>query len=564
MSDLRAYEGNEPFAFACYAYKDSARVLPILEQLYQRGVRVWYDQGIVPGAEWGDLLTHQIDRSDTVLVFLSAAAAESRFCQNEIHYAEKKKKTIIVIYLEDMNLQPSLEMILASRQAVYARRYASDADLAEHLSTAIESREYQPIGEAETPASMPPQKTNDPTQPYDGDEPYIFISYAHRDDKAVLPIVEELSRNGYRVWYDQGIDPGTEWDENIAQHVEDCGCFIAFLSKNYLDSDNCKDELNYARDLNKERLIVYLEQVRLPGGLAMRINRLQAIYKYTYRSQTDFYNKLFSTPSLGKCGKGTAVPSAEPSPPPEKPRVEKPSADTPSEPKQPLKKCAGWLQWVLAGLALFVGLFSSDGVHIEDYDTVFMSVIVASVLAVFALRRFQNLVAGVMASGAIVASAYAFIAMIERHVYTFPKFDLWSVVAVMVLIEVPVVTLAVEGWLARYNKMNTFTIWPLVLSAASLGSFILALLVSRGEPESAFPSTSFIIITILGFVLMIIGRRWVSARVGAMTVACVAGVFMMTAMIVVVWQLPFLEEVSPFVYLAPFLLALLLKRPSGR
>jgi len=319
VSELRVYEGNEPFAYASFSKKDSARVLPILEQLAQRGVRVWYDQGIAPGTEWVELLAQQMNRSDTVLVFLSAAAAESRFCQNEIHYAEMKKKNIIVIYLEDVNLQPSLQMILARYQVIHAYKYASDADLAEHLSTAFALSECQPIAETETPASMPPQKTNDPTMPYDGDEPYIFISYAHRDDKAVLPIVEELSRNGYRVWYDQGIDPGTEWDENIAQHVEDCGCFIAFLSQNYLDSDNCKDELNYARDLNKERLIVYLEQVRLPGGLAMRINRLQAIFKYTYRSQTDFYNKLFSTPSLGKCGEGTAVPSADPSPPPEKP-----------------------------------------------------------------------------------------------------------------------------------------------------------------------------------------------------------------------------------------------------
>ena len=43
-----------------------------------------------------------------------------------------------------------------------------------------------------------------------------------------------------------------------------------------MKSDNCKDELNFARDLQKERLLVYLENVKLPLGMAMRLNRLQA------------------------------------------------------------------------------------------------------------------------------------------------------------------------------------------------------------------------------------------------------------------------------------------------
>lgn len=71
--------------------------------------------------------------------------------------------------------------------------------------------------------------------------------------------------NQYRIWYGEGIDPGTEWDENIAEHVENCGYFIALLSKAYMESSNCKDELNYARELEKPRLLVYLEDVQLPG-----------------------------------------------------------------------------------------------------------------------------------------------------------------------------------------------------------------------------------------------------------------------------------------------------------
>lgn len=136
---------------------------------------------------------------------------------------------------------------------------------------------------------------------YSGNEPYIFVSYSHRDTDRVLPVISRLMAEGFRVWYDSGIDPGTEWDENIAQHINGCGYFVAFLSENYLSSNNCKDELNYARDLEKERLIVYLEQVDLPSGMAMRINRLQSVFKYAYESQEDFYQKLFTTNNIDIC-----------------------------------------------------------------------------------------------------------------------------------------------------------------------------------------------------------------------------------------------------------------------
>ena len=57
-------------------------------------------------------------------------------------------------------------------------------------------------------------------RPYNGDEPYIFISYAHKDNSIVLPIVERMTQDGYRILYDEGITPGTEWDDEIALHID--------------------------------------------------------------------------------------------------------------------------------------------------------------------------------------------------------------------------------------------------------------------------------------------------------------------------------------------------------
>ena len=70
-------------------------------------------------------------------------------------------------------------------------------------------------------------------QPYEGSEPYVFISYSHKDSDRVFPILQRLQAEGIRIWYDKGIEWGSKWDNYIARRVHNCDCVIAFLSNNY-------------------------------------------------------------------------------------------------------------------------------------------------------------------------------------------------------------------------------------------------------------------------------------------------------------------------------------------
>ena len=62
--------------------------------------------------------------------------------------------------------------------------------------------------------------------PYEGEQPYIFISYAHKDSEQVYPILEELNRLGYRVC---GIEQGAFQNNSMLKkvtlpvHVADIG-----------------------------------------------------------------------------------------------------------------------------------------------------------------------------------------------------------------------------------------------------------------------------------------------------------------------------------------------------
>ena len=136
---------------------------------------------------------------------------------------------------------------------------------------------------------------------YEGTQPYVFLSYAHLDSDRVLPIFRSLEEGNYRIWYDGGIEAGTEWPDYIAEHLEKSGCFLAFISKNYLDSQNCKQEINYALDLKIPVLVIYMEDVTLTGGLRMRLGMVQALFYHRYGSEAAFLAALFRSALLTPC-----------------------------------------------------------------------------------------------------------------------------------------------------------------------------------------------------------------------------------------------------------------------
>lgn len=126
---------------------------------------------------------------------------------------------------------------------------------------------------------------------YEGKDPYIHVSFHQKDQARVLQILEKLDMRGFRFWMNDGIAPGMETDEIIAQHIEGCDFFIAFLSGSYLGFLDTVDELNYSRDVNKDYLLVYLEDVSLPAGLDMRFMRAQNIKAFSM-SDDEVYTQL--------------------------------------------------------------------------------------------------------------------------------------------------------------------------------------------------------------------------------------------------------------------------------
>lgn len=136
---------------------------------------------------------------------------------------------------------------------------------------------------------------------YEGNQPYIFVSYAHKDAKTVLPILEALESLGFRLWYDAGIEAGSEWPEYIAEHLNNASRVLAFVSKNFVASQNCRREINFAIDLKKDPLVVYLEDFELSLGMRMQLGTLQGMMYYRHESFDSFIDALVKVKELVSC-----------------------------------------------------------------------------------------------------------------------------------------------------------------------------------------------------------------------------------------------------------------------
>ena len=133
--------------------------------------------------------------------------------------------------------------------------------------------------------------------PYEGAEPYIFISYAHANAPAVNQVMEDLHTRGCRLWYDGGIEVGSEWPEYIASHLAGAAVMIAFVSNAYVRSENCRKELHFALTRRIPVVSVFLENTVLTPGMEMQLGNLFALMKFSMEDDT-FYQKLYAAPQL--------------------------------------------------------------------------------------------------------------------------------------------------------------------------------------------------------------------------------------------------------------------------
>lgn len=94
-----------------------------------------------------------------------------------------------------------------------------------------------------------------------------FISYSHKDDAVVKPLVQLLSLNERRVFWDNNLAPGDRWDKTIQSSIKHASIFVLFWCCDTRESEYVSDEIRLALRLGKRIVPVKLCEAAMPHSL---------------------------------------------------------------------------------------------------------------------------------------------------------------------------------------------------------------------------------------------------------------------------------------------------------
>jgi len=115
------------------------------------------------------------------------------------------------------------------------------------------------------------------TDVYEGDAPYLFLSYSHKDQQAMATVRKILSEHGVRYWYDNGLHSGDDWNMVIARRLKGAAVCLLLLSPNSAQSEYVKNELNFAQNHRIPIHTLLLKQFDLPLDIEMMTGRIQMV-----------------------------------------------------------------------------------------------------------------------------------------------------------------------------------------------------------------------------------------------------------------------------------------------
>ena len=145
--------------------------------------------------------------------------------------------------------------------------------------------------------------------------PYVFVCYAHDEREIVLEQIAWLRSQGFDVWFDEAIEAGNRWSEDLARAVDGCAAFLYFLSPKSTSSRYCLDEVHFALECGRPIVPVEITPVTLTPGLKLSIGGTHRIFMHRMPAR-EFRPKLASGLRAAMQGEQAAHPIESRSQPP--------------------------------------------------------------------------------------------------------------------------------------------------------------------------------------------------------------------------------------------------------
>lgn len=112
------------------------------------------------------------------------------------------------------------------------------------------------------------------SEPYRGDDPFVYISYVREDHAIVQPEIELLQDLGIRCFFDTG-----ETDVHT-EEVKKCAFVLVMVSDMAEDSEALQKEVGLALQESKQALCIHLADVPLDGKAALLLGGVQDVKKF--------------------------------------------------------------------------------------------------------------------------------------------------------------------------------------------------------------------------------------------------------------------------------------------
>ena len=134
------------------------------------------------------------------------------------------------------------------------------------------------------------------TTAYQGDKPYVFLSYSHKDEELALSVIEYLQEHSFNVWYDEGIHSGTQWKDVILKKIANPNCWmmVFLVTQNSLASKECRREIVFADKKEKKFLNVVIGSPQFPDWFICDFDEYQRLDEEKFPNRKAMLDKLNS------------------------------------------------------------------------------------------------------------------------------------------------------------------------------------------------------------------------------------------------------------------------------
>lgn len=111
----------------------------------------------------------------------------------------------------------------------------------------------------------------------------IFFSYATADRERIIPLVDAFKSQGWSVWWDRQIVPGTSFDDMIEQAISGSACVVVAWTEASVASEWVRHEALFG--LDKDILVpILLDDVQMP--FAFRRTQAAKLFGWTPEEHT--------------------------------------------------------------------------------------------------------------------------------------------------------------------------------------------------------------------------------------------------------------------------------------